>query len=135
EILRMSVARHELTEGDALVAADVLDAELLALLPDGVGLLLVVEPPAPGGRRVKGVELQPRDLVGLDKHLEPFQRLAQALVGAQAAAQHDRAVGPALLDLRLFLDRDHVLAAVILAEPERVEDRDACVASLENELA
>src|SRR5262245_60661436 len=124
EILWMGVPGHELAEGDALVAADILDAQLLALLPDGVRLLLVVEPPATGRGRIERVQLQPRDLVILHEHLEAIQRLFEALVGRQAAAQHDGAVGPALLDLRLLLDGDHVLAAVVLAETEWIEDRE-----------
>src|SRR6516164_4568129 len=75
EILRMGVPSHELAERDALVAADVLDAELSAFLPDGVCLLLVVEPPAACRGRVEGVELQPGDLVILHEHLKPIQRL------------------------------------------------------------
>src|SRR5262252_6136177 len=92
EILRMGVPSHELAERDALVAADVLDAELSAFLPDGVRLLLVVEPPAASWGRVEGVELQPGDLVILHEHLEPIQRLLETLVGGQATAEHDGAI-------------------------------------------
>src|SRR5215472_6354022 len=98
----MGVTGHELPERNALMAADVLDAELSALLPDWVRLLLVVEPPAARRRRVERVELQPRNLVLLDEHVQAFQRLAEPLVGREPAAQHDGAVGPALLHLGLL---------------------------------
>src|SRR3989454_12085734 len=98
-------------------------------------LLLVVEPPPALGGRVEGVELQPRDLVLLHEHLQAIERLAESLIGRQASGEHDGPVGPALLDLRLFLDRDHVLAAVVLPGAEGVESGDARVAPLENQLA
>src|SRR5437899_1970939 len=108
---------------------------LAGLLPERVRLLLIVEPPAALGRRVERVELQPGDLVRLHEHLHPVQRLAEPLIGRQAAAEHDGPIRPALLDLRLLLDRDHVLAAVVLPEPEGVEDGDAGIAPLEDQLA
>ena len=40
-------------------------------------------------------------------------------------AQHEGAIGPALFDLGLLLHGDHVLATVVLAKAEGVEDRDA----------
>src|SRR6516225_7716579 len=123
----MGVPGHELAERDALVAANILEAQFPALLPDRVCHLLIVEPPAAGRGRVESVELQPRDLVILHEHLKPIQRLFEALVGGQATAQHNGAVWPAPFDLRLLLDRDHVLAAVVLAETEWIEDRDARV--------
>src|SRR5215510_8727471 len=102
----MGVTGHELPERNALMAADVLDAELAALLPDWIRLLLVVKPPAAGRGRVEGVELQPRNLVLLDEHVQTFEGLAEALVGCESSAEHDRAIGPAISDLDLLLDRD-----------------------------
>ena len=135
EVLGVRVPGHELAEGDPLVDADVLDAELPALLPDRVRQLLVVEPPAALRRRVERIELEPGDLVLLHERVEPLLRLGEPLVGGEAAAQHDGSLGPALLDLRLLFDRDHVLAAVILPEAEGVEDGDAGVAPLQDQLA
>ena len=135
QVLGMGVARHELPERNALVAADVLDAELARLLPDRVRQLLIVEPPPALLGRVERVELEAGDLVLLHEHRQPLQRLRQPLVRREPAAQHHRPGGPAPLDLGLLLDGDHVLAAVVLAEAERVEDRDAGVATLQDQLA
>src|SRR5207237_8950789 len=75
EILWMGVPSHELAEGDALVAADVLNTKLLTLLPDGVRFLLVVEPPAASRGRVERVQLQPGDLAVLHELLEAIHPL------------------------------------------------------------
>ena len=117
------------------MAADVLEPELARFLPHGVRELLIVEPPAALLRGVERVELEAGDLVLLHEHRHPLERLGQPLVRCEAAAEHDRARRPALLDLGLLLDRDHVLAAIVLAEAERIEDGDARVAALEDELA
>src|SRR5262249_4317617 len=135
EILGMRVARHELSERDALVAADVLEPELARLLPHRIRELLIIEPPAAFLRGVECIELETRDLILLHEHRHPLERLGKSLVRRQAAAEHDGARRPALLDLRLLFDRDHVFAAVIFAEAERIEDRDARVAALEDQLA
>src|SRR5919201_380105 len=46
EVLGVSIPRHKLAERDALMAANVLNAKLAALLPDRIRQLLVVKPPA-----------------------------------------------------------------------------------------
>ncbi len=135
EVLRMRIACVELAERDALVAADVLDAQLAALLPDRVSELLVVEPPALLGGRVEGVELEARNLVLLDVLRQTIQRHAQALVRREPAGQHQRGLRPVVAHPDLVLHRDHVLPAVMLAEAERVEDADRGVTFLQDQLA
>ena len=59
KVLDVRVASVELTEGDALVTADVLDAVLLARFPKRLGFLLIIKPPTLLLGSIECVGLQP----------------------------------------------------------------------------
>ena len=135
EVLRVGVAGIELAERNALVAADVLDPVFATGFPDRVRQLLVVEPPALLLGRVESVELEAGDLVLVHIHGQTIKRHAQSLVRRQATSQHDGGLRPLVPDSHLILHGNHVLAAIILAEAERVENADGRIAFLEDQLA
>jgi len=73
EILGMSIAGHELPKGNALVTADIFNAELTAFFPEGIGELFVVESPAAFGGGVEGVEFEAGNLVLFHEHVQAFE--------------------------------------------------------------
>ena len=135
EILGVRIARVEMAKRNTLVAADVLNAEFAALFPHRIGQLLIVEKPTPLLGGIKGVKFQAGDFVLLLVHAQLVEGFAHAVVRRQAARQHNCRLRPGLTHFYLIFHRHHVLAAVVLAEAERIKYADGGIALLQNKFA